>query len=135
MAGAGDMNGMGRLRGRVIIVEDEALLLLELEDALVGEGLDVVGTAARLDTALTLATQASFDLAILDMNLAGERIDPVARIIAQRGISIVFLTGYGGRTMPPGVAAPVLDKPFTMNTLRPLLTNLLDKSRDFPSSR
>ncbi len=112
---------MGPLGLRVIIVEDEALLSLDMEDQLVDLGCEIVGTAARLAPAIELAGTADFDVAILDMNLAGERIDPVARVIEARGLPIVFVTGYGQRTLPPGVAAPVLDKPCTSEKLLPLL--------------
>lgn len=106
---------------RVIVVEDEALLALEMEDILSDAGYVVVGTAARLGPALELAEQADFDTALLDMNLAGERIDPVARAIAARGLSIIFVTGYGDRTLPHGIAAPVLEKPCSREKLLGLL--------------
>ena len=123
MADAGEA-GMGPVGLRVIIVEDEALLALDMEDQLLDIGCVVAGTAARLAPAITLAEEADFDVAILDMNLAGERIDPVARLIAARGLPIVFVTGYGQRTLPPGIAAPVLDKPCTSEKLFPLLAAL-----------
>ncbi len=113
---------MGAAGVRVIIVEDEALLALDMEDQLEEAGCIVVGTAARLEQALDLARTAEFDVALLDMNLAGERIEPVAELIAARGLPIIFVTGYGQRTLPPGIAAPVLDKPCTAEKLLPLLS-------------
>lgn len=115
---------MGARGLRVIIIEDEALLALDMQDRVEDLGCVVVGTAARLNTAIELAGAAKFDIALLDMNLAGERIDPVARLIAERGLPIIFITGYGQRTLPPGVTAPVIDKPCTLEKLRPLLTAL-----------
>jgi hypothetical protein len=59
------------------------------------------------------------------MNLGGARIDPVAQRIAERGLPIIFVTGYGQRTLPPGIAAPVVDKPCSPDTLRPILGAVL----------
>ncbi len=114
---------------RVVVIEDEALLAMELEDQLRDLGCEIAGTAARLQQALDLAENGSFDLAFLDMNLFGERIDPVARRIADRDIPIIFITGYGERTLPPEVVAPVVDKPFTMEKLLPLISALLERRR------
>jgi DNA-binding response OmpR family regulator len=112
---------MGVEGTRVIIVEDEALLSLDMEDQVTEAGCIIAGTAARIDQAMHLAGTADFDVALLDMNLAGERIDPVARLISARGLPIIFVTGYGQRTLPPGIAAPVLDKPSTVEKLLPLI--------------
>jgi CheY-like chemotaxis protein len=114
---------------RVIFVEDEALLALDMQDMLEDAGCVIAGTAARIDEALALANTANFDVALLDMNLGGERIDPVARLIAARGLPIIFVTGYGQRTLPPGVTAPVIDKPCTIEKLLPLLSALKEQSR------
>jgi two-component SAPR family response regulator len=111
--------GTGGLR--VIVIEDEALLVLEMEDILGDLGCVVVGTASRLPPAMELAQNADFDVAILDMNIAGQRIDPIAQIIVARQLKIIFVTGYGQRTLPPGVTAPVVDKPCTPEKLRALL--------------
>lgn len=112
---------MNRGHLRVIVVEDEALLILEMQDMLEELGCVVVGTAARLAAATDLATSADYDVAVLDMNLLGSRIDPVARIVAARKLKIIFVTGYGLRTLPPGIVAPVIDKPCTKEKLAVLL--------------
>lgn len=112
-------------RARLILVEDEALLALDMQDMLEDMGYLVVGAAGRLEDALTLA-ESDFDLALLDMNLGGARIDTVAHRIAARGIPIVFVTGYGQRTLPRGIAAPVLDKPCNPETLRSILAAVLE---------
>lgn len=118
---------MGVEGTRVILVEDEALLLIEMQDQLEDLGCIVVGTAARLPEATALANSADFDVAILDMNIQGQRIDPVARIIQNRGLPVIFVTGYGARTLPPGIAAPVIDKPCSSEKLRPLLATLKEQ--------
>ncbi len=116
---------MGVRGARLILVEDEALLALDMQDMLEEMGCLVVGMAGRLDDALVLA-ETDFDLALLDMNLGGARIDPVAQRIAARGIPIIFVTGYGQRTLPPGIAAPVLDKPCSPDALMPLVGAILE---------
>lgn len=113
----------------VIVVEDEVLLALDMQDMLEEVGCVVVGTAARLDQALSLANDAHFDVALLDMNLGGQRIDPVARVVAARGLPIIFVTGYGQRTLPPGITAPVIDKPCTIGKLLPLLAVFNERRR------
>ncbi len=112
---------------RVIIVEDEVLLALEMQDMLKEAGCLIAGTAASVDAAIKLAKSTRFDVALLDMNLGGERIDPVARLVAERGLPIIFVTGYGQRTLPPGIAAPVVEKPCTIDKLLPFLAALIER--------
>lgn len=111
-------------QARVILVEDEALIALDMQSMLEDMGCLVVGAAGRLEEALALA-ETEFDLALLDMNLDGARIDKVAYRIAERGIPIIFVTGYGPRTLPCGIAAPILDKPCNPETLRAMLAGVL----------
>ena len=113
---------MGKRGLGIIIVEDEALLVLEMESMVEELGHFVVGTASRISEATELARSATYDVALLDMNVGGNRIDPVAQIVAELGRPMVFVTGYGQRTLPLGIAAPVIDKPCTLSKLRPLLT-------------
>ena len=110
---------------RVLVVEDEALLLLELLDILADLGAQVVGSAARVEQALELARTASYNLAIFDVNLGTERIDPVAKVIAGRRIPIVFATGYASQSMPPAVTAEIVTKPYDANSLRPAIVRVL----------
>jgi DNA-binding NarL/FixJ family response regulator len=110
---------MKGLRGlRVFIVEDEPLISMELQDMLQDLQCEVVAAAGQLDSAVALAESCDFELAILDVNLAGQRIDPVAEIIARRGRPIVFLTGYGKDAVPNVVTARILEKPCQIGTLR-----------------
>lgn len=80
---------------RVLVVEDEMLVAMNLEDTLVDLGAEVVGPAMRLDTALELARIEQFDVAVLDINLHGGRSYPVAEALRERGLPFVFATGYG----------------------------------------
>jgi CheY-like chemotaxis protein len=76
----------------------------------------IAGTAAKLD-ALRIARSSEFDVALLDVNLGGERVDPVTEAIRARGIPIVFVTGYG-KTAASGL---VLAKPYAAPALEDML--------------
>lgn len=106
---------------RVIVVDDEALLLMTLTDMLVDLEYEVVGSATRVEPALRLATDVDFDIAVLDVNLAGKRIDPVADVVARRGLPIVFVTGYGAEFPAGDWSGQVLPKPYDANRLRRVL--------------
>ena len=98
---------------RVLVIEDESMVNLLLQDMLEDAGCSVVGSASRLQEAVEKARALSFDLAILDVNLNGERSFPVAELLSERGVSCVFVTGYGSASLPPSFRSiPVLQKPF-----------------------
>jgi CheY-like chemotaxis protein len=109
-----------RLNGlRVLVVEDEAAISMLLEDMLIDFGCEIVGPAARLNVALEMAKGGAFDVAILDVNLAGESIYPVADVLAERRRPFVFSTGYGGAGIKdPYRDRPVVQKPFSQQDLR-----------------
>ena len=115
---------------RVLVVEDEAAISMLLEDMLLDFGCAIVGPAARLSVALDLAKSESFDLAILDVNLAGESIYPVADALAERKRPFVFSTGYGGAGIKdPYRNRPVVQKPFSQQDLRRTMLDALDNGR------
>jgi CheY-like chemotaxis protein len=98
---------------RVLLVEDESLIVMLVEDALIDFGCEVAGVASRFDDAVTKARALDFDIAILDVNLNGLRTFPIAEIIRSRGLAFVFATGYGAMSIPEELnTAPVLQKPF-----------------------
>lgn len=108
---------------RVLVVEDELMIARLIGRTLVRAGATLVGPFPRIDLALAAVRAGGFDLAVLDVNLAGERIDPVADALAALGTPFLFLTGYG----TPGVegwARPVLAKPFEAATLIARLAGL-----------
>lgn len=104
---------------RVLVVEDEAAISMLLEDMLLDFGCTVVGPAARLSIALEMAEGEAFDVAILDVNVAGEPIYPVAEAIVTRDLPLVFSTGYGGAGIrEPFRDRPVVQKPFSQADLK-----------------
>jgi CheY-like chemotaxis protein len=115
----GDLNGL-----RVLVVEDEAAISLLLEDMLLDFGCEVVGPAARLAAALDAVERESLDLAILDVNVAGEPIYPVAEALMRRQVPFVFSTGYGSAGIKDAYRdRPVLQKPFAQHDLKQKLLN------------
>lgn len=116
---------------RVLVVEDEAAISMLLEDMLLDFGCTVVGPAARLSTALEMASRETFDVAILDVNVAGEPIYPVAEAIVARDRPLVFSTGYGGAGIrEPFRDRPVVQKPFSQADLKRTLIGAMRKSED-----
>jgi len=101
----------------VFVVEDEALVALNLEDMLADLGCSVVGPMMRLSRAIEFfdASPAP-NIAILDVNLAGEPVFALAERIQKRGVPIVFATGYGRAGLPEAWHRwPILQKPYTIN--------------------
>ena len=111
---------------RILVVEDEFLIRMLMEDMLADLGYDLVGVAGRVDEATELAKTRDFDLAILDVNLDGHDVYPVADLISKRGLPFMFVTGYGGRGLPEAYRArPTLQKPFQLDELKQMLAQLL----------
>lgn len=109
----------GMLAGlRVLVVEDDAMLAMALELTLSDLGCEVVGLASCLADAVPLAREAAIDGAVLDVNLAGEKVYPVADILAARNIPFVFATGYGRAGLREcDRTRPVLQKPYELRSL------------------
>ena len=97
----------------VLIVEDEPLIAMSLEDALVDQGVTCLGPAGSVAAALEMIEAGGFDIALLDVNLRGERVDAVADRLAAAGIPFVFTTGHGAEGLPDAHRMrPVIGKPF-----------------------
>ncbi len=97
---------------RLLVVEDEMLLAMLLQDILEELGCIVV-KAGRLAKAVEMAETNAFDGAILDVNLAGEEVYPVAKILKRRSIPFIFATGYQREIVPAEYRdLPVLAKPY-----------------------
>jgi DNA-binding response OmpR family regulator len=103
---------------RVLVVEDEFMVAMGLEMVLSDAGYTVIGPIGRFDQALEAATVHEVDFALLDVNVRGVEVFPIADILAKRGIPFAFLTGYDKETIPLGpVKANVLSKPFKATEL------------------
>jgi CheY-like chemotaxis protein len=119
------MGGRGATK-RILVVEDEPMIRMLIEDMLVELGHTVVVEAGRLEEALRAASGAEIDAAILDVNLAGEAIAPVANALAARGTPFLFMTGYSEPGLPEAYRdRPILKKPFQIDSLKRMLETAL----------
>ena len=112
---------------RVLLVEDEALIAMNVADMLDTLGCTVVGPASRVGEAVTaIDTNGDIDAAVLDVNLDGEPSFRVADALVERGIPFLFATGYGARGLRNDLRdRPVLQKPFRLRDLKKALAGLL----------
>jgi PAS domain S-box-containing protein len=121
--------GPASLKGsRVLIVEDAVLLALELETGLSEAGAEIVGPAYELEEAMALLDR-PIDAAVLDANLNGRSVTPVAEVLARRRVPFVFATGYGETGgAPGGFNAPVIRKPYDVTQVASAVAELLAAS-------
>jgi DNA-binding NtrC family response regulator len=104
--------------GSVILVEDETMIRMMVAEMLMDLGYRIAGEAGDVDDALRLIETVDFDIALLDVNVNGKVVTPVARAIAARNRPFIFATGYGTQGMPEEFRSrPALQKPFQMETL------------------
>jgi CheY-like chemotaxis protein len=111
---------------RVLVVEDEALVAMLVEDFLTDLGCVVVGVAGTLAHGLTMANDRTLaiDGAMLDVNLGGDKVFPIADVLLGRSIPFVFATGYGMEGLLPCYAGyPVIAKPFRLEPLKAAITS------------
>lgn len=123
--GGGDDNGRAAsIAGlKVLIVEDSLLLAMELEAGLEDSGVEVVGCAAELGEALSMLEQA-FDAAVLDADLNGQSVAPVAEVLRREGRPFVFATGYADKAAPMGFDAPIVRKPYNVHQIARALASV-----------
>lgn len=113
---------------KVLIVEDEALVAMMIEDVVTDLGYEVAATVGRLAPALEEAEKVAADVAVIDVNLNGERTYPIAEVLQRRGIPFMFATGYGiAGVDEQWRSAPVLQKPFQPHELGAALNSLIRK--------
>jgi CheY-like chemotaxis protein len=117
-----------RTAARVLIVEDEFLVQTMLTEILHELGYAVVASAATLEDAKQQALRSDIDLAILDVNLRGEKVFPAADILESRDVPFCFVTGYGIEGVGnPYRTHPVLQKPFDEGDLARTLRKMWRK--------
>jgi len=112
----------------VLIVEDALLLALELEAGLTEAGARVAGSAADVEEGLRMA-ELPLDAAVLDANLNGESVLPVAQALAARGVPFIFATGYGdSKFAPQGFDAPLIKKPYDVTQVAAALAEVTGRA-------
>jgi two-component sensor histidine kinase len=112
---------------KLLIVEDAVLLALELESGLEDAGAIIAGNAADLDEALSML-HLPIDAAVLDANLNGKSVAPVAEALRARGVPFVFATGYGDTAAPMDFDAPIVRKPYNVNQIIRALSEVTGRS-------
>lgn len=112
---------------RILVVEDEALVAMLLETMLEDMGFSPVGPIGDIDTALEVVSDdAALDGALLDVNVAGREVFPVAAALKARGIPFIFSTGYGEGGLPEDWRGhSTIQKPFTEDAIRDALFKAL----------
>ena len=112
---------------RILVVEDEFFIVQEMVAVLEAVGVIVVGPAASLEAAMTLANvEQELDGAILDVHVRGELIFPVAAVLKDRAVPFIFATGYGSEFFPDELGgAPRLQKPFEAAALPAAIRSLI----------
>ena len=111
---------------RILVVEDEMLVAMMREDILGDLGCTVVGPASRIAEALALARTVAIDGAFLDVNVAGERVFPVAAALAERQVPFIFVSGYSENVLEaPFAGRPALKKPFPPSAIAEVLKRCL----------
>ena len=110
---------------RLLVVEDELLVALDIESILSEAGMIVIGPASSTAEALDLISAEVPDAALLDANLSGEPITEVARTLTEHGVPFAYVTGYGRESLPADYQAPIVTKPFDADQLLAAARRLL----------
>jgi PAS domain S-box-containing protein len=123
-------SGRAALAGkRILVIEDEPLVSMEIVASLEAAGYVVVGPAGTVEKARQFIDSGQFDAALLDANLAGSPVDEIAAALTRQEIPFAFVTGYGREALPRAFAgAPMLGKPFTDRELSVIVGKLVEPS-------
>lgn len=118
---------MSQPRISFLVVEDEALIRMMLVDMIEELGHVVVAEAGSLEDAVRVASDAAFDIAILDINLGGSKSTPVAEVLVKRALPFIFASGYGEDGLPEDFKdRPTLRKPFQLDALDRAVQTVLE---------
>ena len=122
----GDQGSKRNSDRRILVIEDEPLIAMDIENELIAAGYTVLGPCASVEDALRMIAEHPADGAVLDANLHGEPVDAVAAALTQHAVPFVFATGYGRDSLPRGFGtAPVLAKPFGASELTSAVDSIL----------
>lgn len=114
----------------ILLVEDEALIRMMLVQMVEELGHRVIAEAGSVDDGRSVAQIEEYDLAILDINLQGINVRPVAEAVRRRGLPFFFLSGYGSSGVPHGFeGTPVLVKPCTLDKLNDTIDAILPNGK------
>ena len=110
---------------RILVVEDEPLIGMEIECTVEQLGHEVIGPVAELTDALVLAADCTIDCAMLDINIRGGKSYPVVELLLKRDVPVLLLSGYGVQTLPESLQEQTrLSKPFTSDQLEEAIDKL-----------
>ena len=110
---------------RVLVVEDEVMIALLLEQMIEEIDCQVVGPVGRISKALEIASKETIDVALLDINVDGKEVYPVAEALTARSIPFAFVTGYGREGLRASYrGTPTLAKPFRRQELQKLFEKI-----------
>ncbi|WP_291842182.1 response regulator [Bradyrhizobium sp.] len=113
----------------VLLVEDEVMIRMMVADMLEELGYTVAAEAGEIGEAVKLAQSTEFDLAILDVNVNGKVITPVAEAVKARNRPFIFATGYGSAGVPQEYRdRPALQKPFQLETLAQVIASTMNRT-------
>jgi CheY-like chemotaxis protein len=111
---------------RILVVEDQMLIALEIVAMVEDFGCQPVGPVGHVQTALQAVSREPLDAALLDVDLDGQSVEPVADLLDRRGIPFALVTGYSRDRLPAGLRSrPYVAKPFTYDDVRSALSALL----------
>jgi len=111
----------------ILVVEDQIVVALELKDALEAAGYAVIGPAGHLDEALRLTHSRQIDAAVLDYDLHGQKVLPVARALKRRGVPFILVTGYSAESLA-NLGAPHMQKPVRSEAVVRAIATLIGRS-------
>ena len=123
---SGNTSNLSIVGKRILIVDDEPLLVMDLEETLTSSGCVIVGPASTVADAKLIINEAEFDAALLDVNLGGHRVDDLAAALTKQNIPFAFVTGYGREGLPQSFQhSPLLGKPFSQQQLLEVIREIL----------
>jgi len=111
---------------RLLIVEDEFFVADSMKWVLNTHGLERIQIAKTIDTAVELLASQAFDVAVLDLNVRGQRVDPVADRLNQLGVPFAILSGYATTDEPVFLSVPHMTKPVSPDHLVEVIRQLVD---------